>query len=280
MKRTRSDSTDSEDSIKRLRSESTDSEDSMASHTERATFEDNDIEKVLQNLSQSIPEEKALAFLHTLTASKSILYWNSHGEMTYHARRIPVTSIAELLEYVMQPLNLDVKVPRGLKTFTQGLSEIGIDKKLIRNKKVLADLVARQPEEHETDSGTSDKNSERETSESDSESVGESLGSEEHSEPEISESDEELQECHVCRDLKPFYNIPVVQCPRCLWREGFYCRDDQRVECDICSHVFPVDEHTMKAKFCRCRDCDAVYQLSLKFKNLKLMDDHNQEESE
>ena len=280
MKRTRSDSTDSEDSIKRLRSESTDSEDSMTSHTERTTFEDNDIEKVLQNLSQSISKEKALAFLHTLTASKSILYWNSHGEMTYHARRIPVTSIAELIEYVMQPLNLDVKVPRGLKTFTQGLSEIGIDKKLIRNKKVLADLVARQPEEDETDSETSDENSERESLESDSESVGESLESEEHSEPEISESDEELQECHVCRDFRPFYNIPVVQCPTCLWSEGYYARDNELVECDICSHIFPVDEHTTKVKFYRCRDCDAVHQLSLKFKKLKLMDDHNQEDSE
>ena len=124
---------------------------STISNDERDIFDDDDIEDVLQDLSQSIPREKALEFLHTLASSKSILYWNSHGEMIYHQRRIPVTTMAELVEYAMLPYSLDVKAPRGLNTFTKGLAEIGIDKKLIRNRRLLADLVARQPEEEDSD---------------------------------------------------------------------------------------------------------------------------------
>ena len=94
--------------------------------------------------------------------------------------------------------------------------------------------------------------------------------------PESSDSgsDDEIEECHVCRDFKPFYSIPVVQCPKCLWREGYYCRDNQLIECDIYYHIFPVDAHTTKAKFIRCQECDAVHQLSLKSKKLKLIDNH------
>ena len=267
--------------MKRARSDSTDTEQgSEHSHDgEQDLWDKEDIEDVLQDLSQSIPEEKALAFLHTLAVSKRILYWNSHGEMMYHERRIPVTSMAELIEYAMLPLNLDVQAPRGLKTFTQGLSEIGIDKKLIRNKKLLADLVARQPEEDETDSETGDDTSERESVESDGENVNESLESEENSEPEHSESDEEPRECHVCRDFVRFYSVPVVECPQCLFNEGYYCRENQYIECDVCTHVFPADAQTTKVEFYRCRECGAVHKSSLKSKKLKLLDNHQEESS-
>ena len=270
--------------MKRVRSDSTDSEESLVSETD--IFDDEDIEQVLQDLSQSISKDKALDFLHSLAASKNILYWNSHNEMTYHQRRIPVTNIIELIEYVMQPLNLDVKVPRGLKTFTQGLSEVGIDKKLIRNKRLLADLVARQPEEDQSDSESDSAESSDESYQGDENEEGDETEEETSSdqaseslESESSESDDEPRECHVCRDFKPFYKIPVVQCPRCLWREAYYGRhENQLVECDVCTHVFSVDAHTTKVKFYRCKGCDAVHQLSLKFKKLKLIDDNDDQE--
>ena len=275
-----------ERSMKQSRS---DSDTSMDSDDERDIFDDDDIEEVLQDFSNSISREKALDFLHTLASSKSILYWNSHGEMLYHQRRIPVTSIAELVEYAILPYSLDVKAPRGLNTFTKGLAEIGIDKKLIGNKRLLADLVARQPEEEDSDlsdsqttvsseiqnsDGDEDDENEQET---DKISASESVESGSESEPE---------ECHVCRDFRPFYSIPVVQCPRCLWREGYYERDNHMIECDICRHIFPVDSHTTKTKFIRCQECDAVHQMSLKRKKLKLIkpnhnnDEEEQEESE
>ena len=262
--------------MKRAYSDSTDSENSSVSDTEGDIFDDDDIEEVLQNLSQSIPKEKALAFLHTLGVSKSILYWNSHGEMMYHQRRIPVTNIAELIEYAMLPYNLDVRAPRGFKTFTEGLAEVGIDKKLIRNKRLLADLVARQPEEEEDSNLSESQSSDEDDEDGDEQETDQPSESSESA--ESSGSDDEPRECHVCRDFVKFYSIPVVECPRCLWREGYYYRGHQRVECDNCSCVIPVDANTMKAKFYRCRDCDAVHQLSLKFKKLKLMDDRDDQE--
>ncbi|KAK3706240.1 hypothetical protein QZH41_000391 [Actinostola sp. cb2023] len=266
--------------MKRSRVDSTSSEESSVysekSSSELNIFDDDDIEEVMQDLSQStIPKDKALAFLHSLAASKSILYWNSHGEMTYHQRRIPLANIVELIEYAMLPYNLDVKTPRGLKTFTNGLSEVGIDKTLIRNKRLLADLVARQPEEENTDDES--ESGEEETDESEAESTSTESDS---GKSESSESDDEPKECHVCRDFKPFYSIPIVQCPRCLWREGYYCRQNQLVECDICAHVFPVDVKTTKTTFCRCRDCDAVHELSLKFNKLKLIDGEQESEED
>ncbi|KAK3735966.1 hypothetical protein QZH41_003831 [Actinostola sp. cb2023] len=67
--------------------------------------------------------------------------------------------------------NFNPRTPRGLKTFTNGLSEVGIDKTLIRNKRLLADLVARQPEEENTDDESESGHGEEETDESEAEST-------------------------------------------------------------------------------------------------------------
>ena len=68
--------------MKRSRNDSTDSEESSVFEkktSELDIFDDDDIEEVMQDLSQSLPKDKALAFLHSLAASKSILYWKSHA---------------------------------------------------------------------------------------------------------------------------------------------------------------------------------------------------------
>ena len=70
-----------------------------------------------QPLPNSIHKEKALNLLHSMAASKDILYWNSYGEMTYHQRRIPLTNMKDLIEHALLPYNPDVGVPRGLKTY-------------------------------------------------------------------------------------------------------------------------------------------------------------------
>ena len=51
-------------------------------------------------------------------------------------------------------------------------------------------------------------------------------------------------------------------------------------ECDVCAHVFPADVKTTKTTFCRCRDCDAVHKLSLKFNKLKLIDGDQESEED
>ena len=53
----------------------------------------------------------------------------------------PVTDIAELVEYVLHPHDSEVTKPRALNTFLDGLAELGIDKGLIKNKKLLSDLI-------------------------------------------------------------------------------------------------------------------------------------------
>ena len=265
--------------MKRVRSDSTDSDEHGTEYSYDGSedmVDADEIEDQAEQLSKSIPRDKALDFLHTLASSKSILYWNSYGEMMYHERRIPVTSMAGLIEYAMLPYNLDVKTPRGLKTFTEGLSEIGIDKRLIRNKKLLVDLVARQPEEDDTDDSEVSANEHETNDEEEEQETGDEASSDQVS--ESSEFDDQPIECHVCRDFKPFYSIPVVQCPQCLWREGYYARQNQYVECDICTHVFPVDAHSTKAQFYRCRACDAVHQLTSK--RLKLIDSEQESEQE
>ena len=84
---------------------------------------------------------------------------------------------------------------------------------------------------------------------------------------ESSESDEEEKECHVCRDFKPFYNLNRLCC------EGHYCPQNSIMWVSIFILTFPVDAHSMKAQFCRSKDCDEVHKLSMKFKKLKLIDD-------
>ena len=120
----------------------------------------------------------------------------------YHQRRIPVTNIAELIEYAILPYSLDIKAPRGLSTFIKGLVEVGIDKKLIGNKRILADLVARQLDEEDSDLSDSQTSDSSEIQESDSEEEEEKSGQENEEQsasPESSDSgsDDEVEECHV-----------------------------------------------------------------------------------
>ena len=55
-----------------------------------------------------------------------------------------MTNIAELVEYVLLPHNDEVIKPRALNTFLDGLAELGVDKRLIKNKKILSDLLKKE----------------------------------------------------------------------------------------------------------------------------------------
>lgn len=82
--------------------------DSGESESEPEQTDGTKVDEVLKQLSPNIPEDKASAFLHTMASSKAILYWNRYGEMTYHERRIPLTEMAELIDFAMLPYNPDV----------------------------------------------------------------------------------------------------------------------------------------------------------------------------
>ena len=56
-----------------------------------------------------------------------------------------MTNISELVEYVLLSHNSDLAKPRALNTFPQGLAELGVDKRLIKNK-LLSDLLEKEKE--------------------------------------------------------------------------------------------------------------------------------------
>ena len=79
-----------------------------------------------------------------MAASKDILFWTPRGQLLQNTRIIPVTNIAQLVECVLLPRNNEVIKPCGLNTFLDGRAELGIDKGLIKNKKLLSDLIEKE----------------------------------------------------------------------------------------------------------------------------------------
>ena len=69
-----------------------------------------------------------------MATSKDILFWTPRGQLLRKNRLIPVTNIAELVEYVLLPHNDEVIKPRALNTFLDGLVELGVDKRLIKKQ--------------------------------------------------------------------------------------------------------------------------------------------------
>ena len=89
-------------------------------------------------------EKRASDLLHSMAASRDILFWTPRGQLLRNKRIIPVTNIAELVEYVLLPHNDDVIKPCALNTFLEGLVELGANKRLIKNKKLLSDLLKKE----------------------------------------------------------------------------------------------------------------------------------------
>ena len=125
-------------------------EDHESEHKESESSDDESedeeprIKDVLSHLSRAVPEKRASDLLHSMAASKDIFFWTPSGQLLRNKRTIPVTNITELVEYVLLPHNNEVSKPRALNTFVDGLAELGIDKGLIKNKKLLSDLIEKE----------------------------------------------------------------------------------------------------------------------------------------
>ena len=111
------------------------------SSSDESKDEEPRIKDVLSHLSKAVSVKRASELLHSMAPSKDILFWTPRGQLLRNKRIIPVTDIAELLQYVLLPHNGDVTKPRGLNKFLDGLVELGIDKGLIKNKKLLSNLI-------------------------------------------------------------------------------------------------------------------------------------------
>ena len=82
------------------------------------------INDVLSNLSQAVSKKRASDLLHSMAGSRDILFWTPRGQLLRNKRIIPVTNIAELVEYVLLPHNDDVIKLRALNTFLEGFAEL------------------------------------------------------------------------------------------------------------------------------------------------------------
>ena len=74
-------------------------EDTNASENEESDNEEPRIKDVLENLSKTVSRERAADLLHSMAASKDILFWTPRGQLLRNQRIIPVTNISELVEY-------------------------------------------------------------------------------------------------------------------------------------------------------------------------------------
>ena len=102
--------------------EESDHEDSNAGENDESDNKEPRIKDVLENLSQTVSRKRASDLLHSMAASKDILFWTPRGQLLRNQRIIPLTNISELVEYVFLPHNDDIVKPCALKTFIDGLA--------------------------------------------------------------------------------------------------------------------------------------------------------------
>ena len=91
------------------------------------------IKDVLSHLFQAVSEKRASELLHSMAASRDILFWTPRGQLLRNKGIIPVTNIAELVGHVLLPYNNDVTKPRALITFLDG---VGSQKRFNQEQKV------------------------------------------------------------------------------------------------------------------------------------------------
>ena len=187
------------------------------SDDEQSNDEEPRIKDVLENLSRSVSRKHTSDLLHSMAASKDILFWTPRGQLLRKNRLIPVTNIAELAEYVLLPHNDEVIKPRAPNTFLDGLTELGVGKRLIKNKKVLSDLLEKEKVYRENNEGEGDDDSDQSDNSDGEESQSESKDgkSDNESDQEGIIEKESLKPCPHCKSWN-MSATAVVKCPRCF----------------------------------------------------------------
>ena len=171
--------------------------------------------------------------------------------------------------------NDDIVKPRALKTFIDGLAELGINKRLIQNKRILAELLEKEQAYRDKDSEAGDEGM---LSESRGNEDGTGTASEYSEHQESANQDlkaegnsaapytkETASSEVLCRGKGPcyycngedVYERAVVKCLRCFWPDGY------RI-CPMCAHQIPVDREHLTDGFIWCADCHAVKHIDSK----------------
>ena len=150
------------------------------------------------------------------------------------------------------------------KPFLDGLAELGIDKGLIKNKKLLSDLIEKEKGYRNVEN-TSDNESNNEESSSDienQEEEEEEVASENGVETEgTQESDNDTDDseetesssletsttfhskspCGHCENSN-VYSTLIMKCPKCFWHDNYKI-------CPIYDHEIPEERNTSKRAF-------------------------------
>ena len=143
-----------------------------------------------------------------------------------------MTNIAELVGYVLLPHNDDVTKPRALNTLLDGLAELGVDKGVIKNKKVVNDLIEKEksyrngentseneskvessPEREEEEIASASRSETEDTQESDNDTENESEETESNR-PEMSTTCHSENPCEHCENSN-VYGTLIMTCPKC-----------------------------------------------------------------
>ncbi len=188
-------------------------------------------------LSKKIPKDFVKQMLHSLITSKDILYWNSWGEMVYNQQRVPGTDISALLNYTLLPFNKKIKKPKGIDRFVEALAQLGLDKKLIQNKKVLAEVIV---QENESEDVLSEEEFEKGSKNLVLQS-GEGFGG---------------SQCDNCGYPETGMNVIVV-CPLCQWHDAFSL-SEECVTCDICASPILLEDAPFTDRFKKCYNCHQI----------------------
>ena len=261
--------TESEDNVeKRLHSSTTTDSEQSDDDGQLENGETTMFTNILNKLSKAVNKKDASELLHSIAASKSIIFWTKKGELLHHDRRIPVTSMAKLVEYTLLPYNSEISRPRGLNTFIDGISEIDINKKLVKNKALLPKIILREKEfeeqgetdsEESTTSGTeSEEADEREPGDESDDSQMEETSDEDNN------GDEDNVSCENCAS-SDIHKIIVVRCPICQWYDGFHYYPNMSIACDICRHSIPMNfKQSLREAIKHCEMCGYTVHTNLK----------------
>ena len=80
------------------------------SDDEQSNDEEPRIKDVLENLSKTISRERASDLLHSMAASKDILFWTPRGQILRKNRIIPVTNmlfkVYQITQLIKEPMGL------------------------------------------------------------------------------------------------------------------------------------------------------------------------------
>jgi len=221
------------------------------------------IQSVLDDLSDGVSRQEAKDLLHTMAASKNILFWTSGGELLRNQRRIPETSMAELIEYVLLPYDQEISEPKGITSFLDGMAELGINKRDIKNKVALSDLIQKESEIEDT----SDDEDEEPEEEGNGEDSDEESGQEEekqHGEGIEESGPQNEDKCTHCASLDVDVDFGIT-CPKCFWHDYFVMdhprSPNDRMECVICNHNFLLRKAWENVLF-KCNNCNELVSVN------------------